>query len=276
VTADGARLAEALAGEAAARAAALEEIRSLDVEAAAALLDARLAAALVEMLASPSRGEQRAAAEVVAALASRHAPLAAALDAALDDPRQRLRWGAAFTLGRASAAPPRRLWPAVREAMALEDGDQRWAAAELATRLAREDEAVAAAMREAARDPSALLRRMALYGLRDLAPPDLGRTALAALDDPDATVRLAALAALVGSPAAPEERARAAAVVTGRLAADPDAGVRRAAAATLGRLGVPTPEVRSALDTASDSPDESLARAARGARERLARPPGDR
>jgi HEAT repeat protein len=50
---------------------------------------------------------------------------------------------------------------------------------------------------------------------------------------------------------------------------DRDAGVRRAAAAALGRLGMTSPDVIGALTEAAGSDDEALARAARGALARL-------
>ena len=271
-----ARIAAALAGDGAARLAALAEIGALAPGEAAALVDAALAAAVVETLASPSRSEQRLAAETMAPLANALPAIEHALDAALDDPRQRLRWGAAFTLGRARASRPGRLWPATREAMALHDGDQRWAATELATRLARADDEVADGLREAAGDDSPVLRRMALYGLRDLAAPDLGDAARQALEDVDAKVRLAALAALVAAPGDDSQRARSAVLVASRVAADPDPGVRRAAAATLGRLGVSLPEVTTALAAAAESTDEALARAALAAGRQLGGEPAAR
>lgn len=264
-----ARLAAALAGEAVARAGALDEIDSLPPADALDLVDDALAAAVVETLANPVRAEQRRAAETVASLAATIPAIARALEAALDDPRQRLRWGAAFTAGRARASSPGRLWPAVREAMSIEDGDQRWAAAELATRLASADGAIADRLREAVFADPPVLRRMALYGLRDLAAPDLGDTARRALDDGDSSVRLAALAGLVAAPDRDGDRERSARLVAARVAADPDPGVRRAAAAALGRLGVALPEVTAALLAASGSPDAALARAAVGARRLL-------
>jgi len=57
------------------------------------------------------------------------------------------------------------------------------------------------------------------------------------------------------------------------LASDPDAGVRRAAAATLGKLGTTTPEALAALRTAARADDGSLARAATSAL-RILLPPG--
>jgi HEAT repeat protein len=263
-------LAESLGGTAAERAAALAEIAALTPARRAQLVDATLAAAMVAVLASESRTEQRAAAEALAPLVEALPVLEGALDAALADPRQRLRWGAAFTLARAGRGTPRRLWPAAREALSLADGDQRWAAAELAARLARTDPGIAKSLHAAARDPSAVLRRMALYCLREIDAAGLGEVARHALGDPEATVRLAALAALVA--AAPRDlvdRDATAQRTAQQMAEDPDPGVRRAAAAALGRLGSSHPQVAEALVAAAASPDSSLARAARNALDRL-------
>jgi HEAT repeat protein len=201
---------------------------------------------------------------VLARLAVCSAPLRAALAGALRAPGQRLRWGAAYTLGRASLAGPE-VWPAVREAMALDDGDQRWAAAELGCALVRRHPALGAELRAALGTESATLRKMALYCLRDLAADDAPALARAALADPDAGVRLAAVATAAGTAPGSAHAGSCAAGLARAVAADPDPGVRRAAAAALGKLGVAADDVLRCLDEASQSPDQSLARAARSA-----------
>src|SRR6185369_5800092 len=143
--------------------------------------------------------------------------LAAALERALESPRARMRWGAAFTIGRAVAIPPASVWTAVREAMSLEDGDQRWAASELACRLARHHPAILGELRSAVADDSAVLRKMALYCLREVRPPDLAKVGRAALADPDSGVRLAALATLVDGGGERDERLASARAIALRL-----------------------------------------------------------
>lgn len=250
---------------------ALRELTGLSPDAAARLVDDAVARALLVPLASQSRTEQREAADAVAPLVTLCPLLHDLLRAALHDENARLRWGAAYTLGRALPAD-RELWPAARETLALDDGDQRWAAAELSCAIARRDTSVRAELRGALADASPTLRKMVLYCLRDLDDPNAAADARALLDDPDAGVRLAALATLArcaaprdGKPTPPRDTSDAAgdaAAVARLLDGDPDAGVRRAAAATLGKLARTESEVLTALRRAAAASDASLARAA--------------
>jgi HEAT repeat protein len=249
-----------LAGDDPARARAFSALAGETRARRAELIDAELARALVRALDHPHRTRQREAAESLLDLIPDALELEGALRAALGDRSARLRWGAAYVLGRAGRPPPE-VWPAVAETLALDDGDQRWAAAELACRIVRATPELRAALRPGLAAASATERKMTLYCLRDLADPALGALARERLHDDDAGVRLAALAGLVRV-APSEENALA---VADRLAADPDAGVRRAAAAALARVGVDHGEVRAALEAAARSADTSLARAARQA-----------
>jgi len=231
-------------------------------------VDDELAKALVALLGDASRTRQRRAADAIGALFTDVPALERELSRSLASPEARLRWGAAYTLGRA-ASPRADIWPPVREALAREDGDQRWAAAELACRLAREHASVLQEIRDGLSSPSPTLRRMLLYCLRDLAVPDLARAACGALADPDSGVRLAALSALTRAPLAGESTICAEAVAA-LLEAEPEPGVRRAAAAALGKLGVASAPVLEALSRAAASDDASLARVAAAARTQLA------
>jgi len=195
-------------------------------------------------------------------------PLGTALHEALAAADARLRWGAAYTLGRGLPAGPE-LWPAARETLALDDGDQRWAAAELACAVARAHPAVLAEIRAALRAESATLRKMCLYCLRDLGVADTGNAARELLADPDGGVRLAALSAVARTAPGSADAHLTAARLTPLLDGDPDPGVRRAVAATLGKLGVTTAAVLDGLRAAAASADPSLARAARTARAAL-------
>jgi len=109
---------------------------------------------------------------------------------------------------------------------------------------------------------------MALYCLRDMGAADPTSVAIAmtALADPEPAVRLAALsAAMVLAPRSGDAAGRVAALVR-----DVDAGVARAAAATLGRIGADTIAVRAALEWAVASADAALRRAAETSLSRLA------
>jgi HEAT repeat protein len=270
VTLDRSTLLVQVAREGPERDAALAGITALPAEERAALIDAELARAMVGLLADRSRSRQRAAADALAAIAGTCLALDEALRAALDSSDQRLRWGAAYAIGRSALRSPA-IWPAVREAMALDDGDQRWAAAELACTLAREAPETLAELRGTLSAEQPTLRKMALYCMRDLGGADLGSAALAALADHDAGVRLAALSALARcQPGEAKQRAECADRVASVSLADPEPGVRRAAVAALGKLGVRSPSVLEALAAAERDRDASLARAAAAARRDLA------
>jgi HEAT repeat protein len=213
--------------------------------------------ALCKCLGDPSKPVQRAAAEAFAALAARGVEVGGRLGAVLAAPDLRWRWGAAYALSLLGAVPLAAL-PTLLEVLGSDDGDLRWAAAEVLKRLAAVDRAtVLAALLAAARSPGAR-RKMALYALRDLEVPEAFDAALAALADESTETRLAALAAIAKVHPEPGAAAR-------RIAAlidDPDPRMQRAAAGTLGSLGVRSDDVLSALQRAAQSPDGSLCRAA--------------
>jgi len=270
VTLDRSTLLLQLAGEGPQRHDALGRVVALPPAERAALIDAELARALVGLLADPKRSGQRAAADALAPIAGTSRVLGEALHAALHASDQRLRWGAAYAIGHSDLRSPA-IWPALREAMALADGDQRWAAAELACSLARESTDAMVELRGTLSAAQPTLRKMGLYCLRDLGHGDLGSAAVAALADPDAGVRLAALSALVrAQPDRAGRRSEWADRVARVSVTDADPGVRRAAVAALGKLGVRSPGVLDALATAERDRDPSLGRAAAGARRDLA------
>ena len=259
-----ARLLEQLAADDEARRDALELLRTTERPRRRTLLDAELAAAAVAALDHPHRTQQRRIADALVALLADAPQLAEPLRLALSAPSARLRWGAAYVLGRAGT-PPAEAWDAARETLSLDDGDQRWAAAELAVALVRAHPELRSALLAGLASPSATLRKMTLCCLGDLGDPELARLACERLGDASPGVRLAALGALARTPPAEDTALR----VAGLLETESDPGVRRAAAAALGGLGTAHPAVRAALDAAAVSPDPSLARAARAARTAL-------
>jgi HEAT repeat protein len=208
---------------------------------------------------------QRPAAEALADAARATVGLRARLVDVLGSADGRRRWGAAYALARLETVP-REAVPTLLEALGSADGDLRWASARILVRAAEEAPELGDAIRGMVAAPSPLARKMALYCLRDLGakaaiPIDaIVRT----LEDTDPAVRLAALAAI----SALHPGADAADHVAARLA-DVDAGVRRAAAATLGQLAVRTPTVEAALATAVSADDPALVRVARAALSRL-------
>ncbi len=214
-----------------------------------------------EALGSAHKADQRAAADALVAVARRGRDLEALLDRALADRSPRRRWGAAYVCAQLGPVPVRCL-PVLLDTLAEPDGDLRWASLAI-LREQRGLPGLRDALHALARGQRALQRKMALYCLRDLGQRDatLEGELVAALDDGDAGVRLAAMSALV---ALADDGQGAAAALTRRLE-DSDAGVRRAAAASLGRLGVAGPLVEAALERAGLASDRSLARAAAAA-----------
>ena len=241
-----------LDGSPAARAVALTAVAERD-----AAPDRAELAALDACLADPHKLVQRRAAETFAALARRGVEVEAALRAALAAPELRRRWGAVYALSLIGPLPPAAL-PTLLDVLGVDDGDLRWAAGDLIKQLAaRERSSVVAALLAVAR-AAAPPRKMALYCLRDLGVAEAVDAALSALADGPIETRLAALSLL--SAVHPDP-----AVAAQRIAAlidDGDPRMQRAAAATLGGLGVRTDAVMSALRRASSSDDSSLRRAA--------------
>jgi HEAT repeat protein len=212
-------------------------------------VDACLAA-----LGDPRKAVQRPAAERLAEGARRDPTIRPRVVALLASADPRRRWGAAYALARLEAAPLDAV-PALVEALGSGDGDVRWAAARILTTAVAAAPALGVELTRLLDAPSMLQRKMALYCVRDL-----GGTV------PVARVRHAALSASAALLPSGEDTAE----LLAALVEDVDPGVRRAAAATLGRLGTRSPGVERRLAEASRSDDAALARAATQALSRLA------
>jgi HEAT repeat protein len=220
--------------------------------------------ALIENLSSPSKAAQRHAAGALAAAGAHNPAIAARLNALLDAPQARLRWACAYALGRIDGALDLRALAVLLEALGDADGDVRWAAHELLLALGRRHRGVLRnRLLAMCNDVNPNRRKMALYALRDLAIRDAAVIAAAgaACAGADSQVRLAALSFLKSAGRA---GGQAIDVVLQRLQSDPDHGVRRAAAFTLGYLDVRSERVLSALrQAAADGRDGGLRKAAR-------------
>lgn len=241
-----------LEGSAPERAAAIAELATCDDPEKSTL------EALEECLCDASKLVQRRAAESLAALLRRGLVGEERLRARVCGGDRRARWGAVYALALSDRLTIHTL-PTLLEVMGSDDGDLRWAAADLVKRLAAVDrDVVAAQLTDAARAGGAA-RKMALYCLRDLTVAAATDVAVDALDDPAIETRLAALAFL----AAVHLDAAVAAQRIAALVADADPRMQRAAAGTLGGLGVRDPSVADALRRARSSSDPSLSRAAR-------------
>jgi len=261
----------------------VERLESADpAERRAACVEARqdpaapaLTDALSEALGDPVKAVVRAASDALVAIDQTFGGVNPALRQALhsDDPSR--RWGAAFTAARLEPPSPR-LLPALVEALASPDGDVRWAAARVIVEMGRlHGEVLGLLVGLVRTDESPIVRRMATFALRELAPdrPEAARVLLEALEDGDLHVRRAAttaMASLLDPPAEVAERLLRA------LGEDTDAATRRLAALAIGELGAADP---SALpETAPDrlaeaslaGEDPDLQRAVKRALDRLA------
>ena len=186
---------------------------------------------------------------------------------------RRVRWAAAYALAQIGASAfAMDSADALIEAMADDDGDIRWAATNLMVRLGRENfDEIAARLLKLAAGNDRNARKMALYCIRDLAigGAELLAVLEGAVHDSDVHVRLAALSVLAGMRDASDTPAR---IVLKCLKSDRDPGVRRAAASALGSIAGADPDAIAALKSAASDADGSLAKAARGALDRLEKP----
>lgn len=229
-----------------------------------------LAEGLAEALGDPDKTVARAASDALVEIGQRSGGVEEALRKALQSDLPQRRWGAAFTSARLEPAGPR-LLPAAVEALASPDGDVRWAAARLIVEIGRLHAEVLPLLLGLVRGhEQALVRRMATFALRELAPDrgDAARALLEATRDADLQVRRAALtavASLADPPSGVVDRLLEA------LREDEDAASRRLAVLALGEIGRANPravspvlarELREAGERAAD-PDlrRALARA---------------
>jgi HEAT repeat protein len=224
--------------------------------------------ALADCLDHPRKAIQRPAAEAFAALARGGVQVEDVLRAALRSAEPRRRWGGAFAWA-LRGEPPAEALPAVLETLGSDDGDLRWAAAGILARMT-DRAAVIETLRDLLARGGRSHRKMALYCLRDFdaRAPEVERAALAALDDEDARVRIAAVSAVARLAG---DRSAAAARLL-RVLEEGDAPLRRAAAAALGTLGEPREDVLAALRRSAAAADQGLRRAAERSLRLLAEP----
>jgi len=196
--------------------------------------------ALGEALGDPVKAVSRAASDALAEIGVRIGGVEDAIRVALRSDVPARRWGAAFTAARLEPPGPGLLPPLV-EAMGSADGDVRWAAARLIVAIGRLHGEVLPLLLELARSGEpALLRRMASFALRELAP-DRAETAealAAASRDSDLQVRRAALTAMAALIAPPP---RVASRLLEAIGQDDDDASRRLAALALGEIGAANP-----------------------------------
>ena len=229
---------------------------------------------LIRELGDTRKAVQRRAIDELVAIAASGDPLVIEkLRASIASADRRVRWAAAYALAQIGASSfAMDSADALCEAMADDDGDIRWAATNLMVRLGRENlTEISARLLKLAADGDHNARKMALYCIRDLeiAGPELLAVVEGAVHDGDVHVRLAALAVLSRLRDSSGQSVR---IILECMKSDPDAGVRRAAASSLGNIQEAGADATAALaSAAADHADESFARAARGALDRLDR-----
>jgi len=228
--------------------------------------------AVLQCLGANRKVIQRRAAEALAASALHDARIIEKLRVMLSHDESRARWGAAYALGLINLddALDLRAMPSLIEALSSNDGDIRWAAAELTVRLGKKNrDAVSEQLIALAESGNLNARKMALYCLRDVggARKDLLGVAESCCGDHHSLLKMAALSLL---PRIEDPGDRAAALAIQLLEGDPDGGVRRCAAVALGHIGNRSTRVIEALTRAANIEDDIyMKRAAQGALTRL-------
>jgi HEAT repeat protein len=228
--------------------------------------------ALGDCIRASSKAVQRRAIDALAAFeAGGDIRVVELLKLAMAGEDRRARWGAAYALGQiGNDAFAVNASGALIEALADDDGDIRWAAALLLVRLGRDYPAeIRAQLLDLAENGNPNARKMALYCIRDrgFSGDDVIAIVARSMRDSSVHVRLAGLAVLARIEAEVDSAAH---LVLECLESDPDPGVRRAAAATLGNRSGASDRAMEALRAAArNSEDGSMQRAARSALERL-------
>ena len=242
-------------------------LSTLNEASSLAQLPSKIVHGLLMCLSDHKKAVQRGAAEQLVRFALKQPEIITALQEKLNDADARLRWTAAYTLSQLPLPQPFPL-PILIENLSHQESDLRWAAATAILRLASQHATVLAEMRTLASTGNPVQRRMALYCLRDSTQidPNAQQVYLTSLTDADSGVRLAGLSCLGKLKCALTE---AEPQLVHLLAHDPDIGVRRATAVTLGQLGIASSLVQEALQHAAQGEDRSLSKAAAGALKKI-------
>ena len=237
------------------------------------VLPSQVVDGLLGCLGDHNKAVQRGAAQQLVRFAPQQPAIVEALCDKLTDPQPRIRWTAAYALSQIPLPDPRPL-PALIENLGHQESDLRWAAATALLQLAGRHPSVLTRLLDVARSGNPVQRRMALYCLRDAdqTGPAARQVYLSSLTDQQPGVRLAGLSCLGKCPPGGADVESALIRILGT---DPDIGVRRASAATLGQRGAYSPAVVDALDRAAGGQDPSLARAAAAALKKLHTPHAD-
>lgn len=225
------------------------------------------AAALIAALDQRDKPRLRAAVDELIALALESPPLRERLELRLTETERRNDWPTAYILGNLPN-PSGAALEHLLDSLDHEDPDVRWAIALLLVRIAKNKAEVIGRLIRLCAAGSCNQKRMALYALRDLGLTDAASldALFAALEDTDATVRVAAAICLKPRLDVDETGKRRLLEVYRR---DGEPKVRHTVAIALAALGKPQPEFISALQENSESEDKQTKKAAIAALELL-------
>jgi len=224
-------------------------------------------AELIAQLAHDDKPTLRAAVDALIPLAAEISLVRETLLRRLLEAERTEKWPIAYIL----AHLPQPAQPAIQnllDELDHRDPDIRWAIALLLVRIAKDDRRLVNLLSELCSAGTANQKRMAIYCLRNLMLIDSASLVvlLAALNDSDASVRVAAVIAL-------KQRTDVDAKAKDRLLEvylkDNDARVRNAAVITLASLGAPSEGFLTAVKQNSASNDAQTRKAANAALELL-------
>jgi HEAT repeat protein len=217
-------------------------------------------AALIADLDHPDKPTIRAAVNQLIGLARESAQVRTALDRRLTELGQRNYWPVAYILGhlpQPSGVTIRNLL----DSLDHREPDIRWAIVLLLVRIAKSEISIIGLLIDLCRSGTANQKRMAIYGLRDLALNDAAslQAILRSLSDSDSTVRVAAATSLKNRT---DDTDRVRDALLQSYLIDADIRVRNAAAVTLANIGSPSEEFLGALKEASASDNSQTRKAA--------------
>jgi HEAT repeat protein len=220
-------------------------------------------AKLIADLDHPDKPTIRAAVDQLIELAMNSEPVSKALEQRLNQTGHRNYWPVAYILGHLPQ-PSRAAIQKLLDALDHREPDIRWACLLLLVRIAKHQHEVITALLELCRLGAVNQRRMAIYGLRDLALSDSEslQAFIGGLSDSDATVRVAATTSLKAR--SDVNQAVREALLASYLN-DNDLRVRNAVAVTLASMGAPAEEFLLALRKASKSETGQTKKAAEAA-----------